>query len=79
MSKTLKPELSMVARKIGELGKTWELVEYRNFDENFECVDFYDGASVWYKVYSYIDGLPIGIKEFGPHMEKAYRYFKRVK
>ena len=66
----------MVSKVIGNV----ELVlqEQIQYNANGEQVDFYDGSSIWYRVQKLINGIPAGVKTFGPNYEKAYNYLKKV-
>lgn len=75
---TIVPEITKIAGKAVKNGSYYELQELVQRDkETGEVVPHYDGEISWFRIMVVLpNGMPDGCKEFGPDMNKAYKYLK---
>lgn len=75
---TITTEITKVAGTTTKDGSYYELQEISQRDKDTdEVVPHYDGEINWYRVKKFApNGMPEGIKDYGPDLNKAYKYLK---
>ena len=77
MGQKIHTEITKIAGTTTKDGTYYELQELTQYNEYDEIIPHYDGEVNWYRVRKFTpNGMPDGSKDYGPDLNKAYKYLK---